>query len=303
MRTPPPLPSALSGTSFTSAHARRAGVSASRLRARDLQHPFHGVHASRPPSDVIARCLAYLRVMPDYAFFSHQTAAALLGVPLPPGIADDHLHVSVSFPRTPPRGRGIIGHSLGSVEGFVVGDLPISEPAHVWCQLSGVLERDDLVAAGDFLVGARTRSPLVTDDDLAALAADLHRTKGARSRTWALQRIRFGADSRPESLLRLLLESLGLEGLHVNAPVTVSSGRLVLHPDLSVPKLRLAFEYEGDGHRVDQRQWYLDIERRELLEAEGWRVVRVTARDLFHERAGFVERLQRFVPNVDFERA
>ncbi|MFK3670254.1 hypothetical protein ACI2IX_08770 [Leifsonia aquatica] len=261
------------------------------------------MHLLRPPSDIIARCLAYLRVMPGDAFFSHQTAAALLGVPLPPGIADEQLHVAVAFPRTPPRGRGVVGHSLGSVEGFLVGNLPISQPAHVWCQLSGVLEREDLVAAGDFLVGGRNRSPLVTDDDLAALAADLHRTKGARSRTWALQRIRFGADSRPESLLRLLLEGLGFEGVHVNAPIGVDGGRLVLHPDLSVRQLRLAFEYEGDGHRVDQRQWYLDIERRELLEAEGWRVVRVTARDLFHERAAFVERLQRFVPNVDFERA
>ncbi|GIT80072.1 hypothetical protein LLS1_17410 [Leifsonia sp. LS1] len=155
------------------------------------------------------------------------------------------------------------------------------------------------MAAGDHLVGARGREALVTHDVLAALADELHRTKGSRSRTWALRRIRYGTDSRPESLLRLLLEECGVSGIAVNAPVPVDGGRLVLHPDLTVARHRIALEYEGDGHRVDQRQWHLDIERRELLEREGWRVVRVTARDLFHERAAFVTRLRRFVPNVE----
>ncbi|WP_295121453.1 hypothetical protein [uncultured Leifsonia sp.] len=135
--------------------------------------------------------------------------------------------------------------------------------------------------------------------DLMGAAGALHRTKGSRKRVWALPRIRQGADSRPESLLRLLLEEYGFTGLDVNHPVTVRQGRLVLHPDLSIPHRRLAFEYEGDGHRVDQRQWHTDIERRDLLEAEGWHVVRVTARDLFQDRAAFYERLRRFVTNVD----
>ncbi|MGH1527292.1 DUF559 domain-containing protein [Leifsonia sp. L25] len=78
---------------------------------------------------------------------------------------------------------------------------------------------------------------------------------------------------------------------------------VVLHPDLSIPERRLAFEYEGDGHRVERWQWHKDIERRELLEAEGWRVVRVTAHDLFGDRDAFAERLNRFVPNVAFEGA
>ncbi|WP_025157652.1 endonuclease domain-containing protein [Leifsonia aquatica] len=303
MRTPEPLPSALGGTSFTSEDARLAGVSASRLRARDLSHPFHGVHTFAPSDEVVALCRAYVGVMPDGAFFSHQTAAALLGIPLPPGVAQNPVRVAVAFPRTPPRRRGVIGHSLGSVEGTFVDGLPVSAPAHVWCQLSGMLDREDLVAAGDFLVGARLRAPVITLDDLAALSDELQRTKGARSRAWALRRIRFGADSRPETLLRLFLEERGIAEVQVNAPVTVDGGGLVLHADLSVPRLRLAFEYEGDGHRVDQRQWHLDIHRRELLEAEGWRVVRVTARDLFHDRPTFLSRLQRFVPNVDLARA
>lgn len=248
---------------------------------------------------MLALCQAYLRVMPAGAVFSHQTAAALIGIPLPPAVSHELVHVAVPFPRTPPSGRGVVGHSLGRVDGMVVGGLPISDPAHTWCQLAGVIDREDLVAAGDFLVGARDRSPWVVHEDLDVLADELHRTRGARSRTWALSRLRFGADSRPESLLRLLLEAEGFDELEVNAPISVARGTIVLHPDLSVPSRRLAFEYEGDGHRTDQHQWRLDVERRELLEDEGWRVMRVTARDLFHERPSFVSRLQRFVPNVD----
>ncbi len=288
---------------FTAQEARAAGVRPSRLRARDLYHPFHGVHAPVPPSTVRELCEAFLPLMPESAYFSHQTAAVLLDVPLPASLHVEALHIAVAFPRAAPRGRGVVGHSLGTVDGEIRGGLPICAPALVWCQLAGVLGREDLVAAGDHLVGSRHRVPLADAWELSDAAEALQRTKGARSRSWALRRIRHGADSRPETLLRLLLEARGCTELEVNSPTLVRGGRLVLHPDLSIPRRRIAFEYEGDGHRVDERQWHRDIERRELLEAEGWRVVRVTARDLFQDRDAFLRRLDAFVPNVVFRAA
>jgi len=296
MRTPQPLPSPLVDVPFTRQQALQHGVDDVRLRAHDIHHPFHGVNLATQPADVRALCSSYLAVMPDGAFFSHCTAAALLDIPLPVTASPHPLHVSVLAPRTAPNGRGVRGHSLVRLAGMVVDGLPISAPAHVWCQLSGVIGREDLVAAGDHLVGARARPARVSIDELARLSGRLQRTKGSRARAWALPRIRAGSDSRPESFLRLLLEDQGWEGIRINEPVQVDGGRLALHPDLSVPALRVAFEYEGDGHRVDRRQWGLDIERRELLEAAGWRVVRVTARDLFAGRDAFLTRLQRFVP-------
>jgi very-short-patch-repair endonuclease len=269
------------------------------MRTPPAHRPFHSVRLPFAPRDVRELCRAYLPVMPEGAYFSHQTAADLLGVPLPAELCDGALQVSVAFPRTPPRGRGVNGHSLGSVRGAAVDGLPVCRPALVWCQLSGVLDREDLVAAADHLVGARKRAPVVTLAELTDAAEALQRTKGARARAWALPRIRFGADSRPETLLRLRLEECGLTGLAVNRPVAVRGGGLELHPDLSLPDRRIAFEYEGDGHRVDRRQWHTDIERRDLLEAEQWRVMRVTALDLFGDRDAFRQRLGRFVTNVD----
>ncbi|SDI93688.1 Very-short-patch-repair endonuclease [Leifsonia sp. 98AMF] len=297
MRTPPPLPRPLVGVPFTLSQAQRHGVDALRLRAGDIHHPFHGVNLSYGPGELQELCRAYLRVMPMHAFFSHTTAAELLGIPLPADAPRRPLHVSVLSPRTAPHGRGVTGHSLREIEGMDVSGLPVSMPAHVWCQLSGMLGPSDLVAAGDHLVGARNRPPIVTIDQLAETSARVRRTKGGKARAWALSRIRFGTDSRPESLLRLFLEELGITGLRVNEPVLVADGR-VLHPDLALPDQRIAFEYDGDGHRVERRQWFLDIKRHDLLVAAGWRVLRVTADDLFADRAAFVQRLQRFAPNL-----
>ncbi|MDN4595813.1 hypothetical protein [Leifsonia virtsii] len=258
---------------------------------------------SEPAESIRELCVAYLAVMPSAAFFSHSTAAALLGIPLPSTVSTFPLHVTVRAPRSAPQGRGIIGHSLGSVAGQIVDGLPVCTPAHVWCQLAAEVGGADLVAAADHLVGARARPALATVDELAQLSAQLTRVRGGRARAWALPRIRFGAESRPETLLRLFLEELGFVDLEVNLPVMVDAGRVTLHPDLSLPAARIAFEYEGDRHRMDRRQWSQDIRRRELLEFAGWRVVRVTAADLFHDRRTFVDRLRRFVPNLGSEAA
>ncbi|MDR6970919.1 hypothetical protein [Leifsonia shinshuensis] len=208
------------------------------------------------------------------------------------------LHVSVRSPRTASQGKRVTGHSLRTLRGATVDGLPISAPAHVWCQLSGMIAPEDLVAAGDYLVGARSRPARVTMEELSALSADVHRTKGGKARAWALPRIRSGADSRPETLLRLLLDELGAGEFAVNQPLVLDGGTVTLHPDLALPSERIAFEYEGDGHRVDRRQWFLDIRRHELLEAAGWRVVRVTADDLFRDRDALIARVRRFVPNL-----
>ena len=55
---------------------------------------------------------------------------------------------------------------------------------------------------------------------------------------------------------------------------------LVARADLAYPELKIAIEYEGDGHRTDKDQWRKDIARQRRLEALGWIVIRVTELDL-----------------------
>jgi Protein of unknown function (DUF559) len=41
----------------------------------------------------------------------------------------------------------------------------------------------------------------------------------------------------------------------------------------SYPKLKLIIEYDGWQHRLEQKQWSRDLQRREWLESRGWRII------------------------------
>ena len=227
------------------------------------------------------------------------TAALLFDAPIPETVVSADLDVAVAFPRTPPRGRGVTGHRVTSVAVTLLDGLPVAAAPDVFCQLGAILSGRDLVAVGDSFVtgprvaGARAPSRCRIDDLRAA--ALTHRSKrGAARVAWALDRVRSGADSRPETWLRLLLIEAGLPEPELDVEVDVGSG-LRLHPDLAFSAGKIAFEYEGDGQRVSAWTWRRDIERRELFEAAGWRVIRVTVEDVFRDADRFVARVRRIL--------
>ncbi|MDP9026497.1 MAG: very short patch repair endonuclease [Actinomycetota bacterium] len=231
-------------------------------------------------------------------FFSHATAALLFDAPISDWSMAASLDVAVVFPRTPPRGRGVTGHRVTSVAVSAVSGLPLASAPDVFCQLGAILSGRDLVAVGDsFVTGRRvggTREPARCQLDDLRMAAVTHRTKrGAARVAWALDRVRSGADSRPQTWLRLLLIDAGLPA-ELDVEVDVGFG-IRLHPDLAFSAWKIAFEYEGDYHRVRAATWRSDIERRELFEAAGWRVIRVTANDVFRDVDGFVARVRRIL--------
>jgi len=49
----------------------------------------------------------------------------------------------------------------------------------------------------------------------------------------------------------------------------------VAHADLAYPEFNLVLEYDGDQHRTDKDQYYLDVKRLERITREGWRVIRI----------------------------
>ncbi len=254
------------------------------MRARDIQHPFHGVAgADLRLTTVLERCRAYEPRLLDGQVFSHCTALALWGAPIPRE-GDDLLHLSVRFPRTPPRAVGALGHSLKRWESTVRLGLPVSTAAGAWCESAALLNRIELVAAGDALVtgrrlaGKRALTGATITDLRDALTAR-GGSPGAERARWALDRIRTGVDSFAETELRLLLVRFRLPEPVTDCPIGVA-GALILHSDLGYPLARIAIEYEGDEHRTDRRRWMSDIRRRELMEDAGWRVIRVVQADL-----------------------
>ncbi|GAA1442467.1 endonuclease domain-containing protein [Leifsonia poae] len=285
MRRTVPLPATLP-RAFATSVASEHGVAPRRLRARDVQHPFHGVNAIGDVSAVEA----YRHRMLPGQFFSHHTAAIVHGIPLPrTGRA---VHVAVVAPRTPPRASGVVGHRVSAdVEVVTLPDgTPVCSAADTWCQLAVALSTSDLVAAADHLLGARGRPAIASVDELDLAARRHARGRGARARRDAMARARWGSDSRPESLLRLLVEDLEVGDVLINHPLTV--GGRTLHPDLLVPSRSLILEYEGDHHRVERDQWNHDLARYDAFAAAGWRVMRVTSRQLFDDPEGLARRVR-----------
>lgn len=254
------------------------------MRARDIQHPYHGVlGADLRLTTVLEQCRAYEPRLLDGQVFSHCTALALWGAPIQRGRADA-LHVSVRFPRTPPRAAGIVGHSLQRWESSLRFGVPVSPAAASWCESAALLDRIELVAAGDALVtGARVAGgraiPIARIADLRRALAARGGSPGAGRALWALTRIRTGVDSFAESQLRLILVQHRLPEPVTDCPIAVAGGR-TLHADLGYPDAGIAIEYEGDAHRTSRKRWMRDIRRRELMEDAGWRVIRVVQADL-----------------------
>src|SRR5699024_11006868 len=90
-----PLPGPLLDTSFPVGAAQKGGLSRSRLRANDLTTPFHGVRTHGLNLDsFVDRCRACQARMHSEQFFSHTTAAHLLGLPLPRGLSVTELEVT-----------------------------------------------------------------------------------------------------------------------------------------------------------------------------------------------------------------
>lgn len=295
------LPSHLTGRPFSTAEARRDGVGEGRLRGRDLARPFHGVRSVVEPSDVLDRCRMYLPRLRSGQFFSHDTAALIWRVPMPGDLDPSApLHVSSFAPNRPPRTRGILGHELraGTTRVVTRRGLPVADAVSTWVLLAERLGPDDLVAAGDHLVlDPAILDPL--DPRPYAVRAELvdaaraHRGRGGRALRSAVELVRVGAESRPETLLRLLLVRSGLPEPHVNVVVEDAGGRFIARVDLAYPERRVAVEYDGDHHRTSTRQYDHDIGRFDRLHESGWRVVRVRASGLFRSPAETVARVER----------
>jgi hypothetical protein len=270
------LPRSLSPEGFTVAEARRAGVTPKRLHSTDLEAPFHGVRvATGTPSGVEEMARAYSAVMPTGHYFSHVTAAQLLGMPLPGyALRDSRLHVSAVAPDRAPQGTGIAGHTVFSrPELWIMGGLIVQNPIAVWCELAPLVGLDDLIALGDHLLGVP--DPPFTVDQLGAAVAQRASHRGIRRLREALEWVRPRVESRQETRLRLLLVRAGLPEPETNVYLPLSHQRRRVRGDLVYLQYRTLLEYDGEQHRTDDAQFARDVDRLDGVMAEDWRVIRV----------------------------
>ncbi|MCU1507951.1 MAG: hypothetical protein JWQ12_216 [Glaciihabitans sp.] len=296
------LPPDLSAVPFHVRTASDRHIGEGRLRGTDLKRPFHAVRAVRraPDSeaDVVARAREYSPLLRPGQFFSHTTAARLWNCPLPTSFSEaEPLHVTTQIPERAPRSNGILGHQAPHIPFSIVDrfGLPVSDPVSTWIALAQHLRLDDLVAVADHLilepVFPEPGRPFSSFDDLTTLSHRF-RGRGRRLALAALPLVRSGAESRPETLLRLLLMRAGFPEPSLNFAISGTAGVLG-RADIVFPRWRTIVEYDGDQHRSDDHQYEKDITRIENFVHANWRVVRVRKHGLWRDRGDTIARVDR----------
>ncbi len=195
--------------------------------------------------------------------------------------------------------HSIVGKPFVKISNGLLAPLP----ELCFVQLAQTLSLPELVHAGNALCGTfyidptqpgglGSRLPLTNVSRIAAFLRKnpgLHGSKAARR---ALRWVRDGFASPPESFMWLVLGlehrdgGYALSGLKVNERLNMSrkaagiANRTTLVPDLCAPEARLSIEYDSNAEHLSARQLTLDATKRMALEADGYKVITVTALQL-----------------------
>ncbi|MGO4493940.1 endonuclease domain-containing protein, partial [Arthrobacter sp. 2YAF22_2] len=196
---------------------------------------------------------------------------------------------------------GIIGHAVLAWDDEVetVDGIRISTRARTWLDLARRLSLYELVCTGDELVripriSLEGRSePFATVDGLRSMVNRHSNLQGIVRARAALELMRVGSDSGPETLLRLAMRDAGLPepdlqlSLRPGSPGSPTA-------DLGYRRRRLAVQYDG-GHHLLPAQIFSDRRRDKAFESAGWTVLILTKDDLADGFAGATAKIKRIL--------
>ena len=193
---------------------------------------------------------------------------------------------------------GVVGHRshVLAEEVIVVDGMSLTTRTRTWLDLATALQLDDLVVIADHLLRIPRPEfegrlePFATREELQAILDRHSGRRGLRKARHALALARVGADSPPETRLRLAMARAGLPEPEINKPITDRDGNALHSPDLSLPEYRIAIEYEGEGHG-NPDQIARDIEREERARAADWDEVRISKRHMSNGARRAVEKI------------
>jgi hypothetical protein len=175
----------------------------------------------------------------------------------------------------PAAGLVVRNETLADDEITRVAGLSVTTPVRTAFDLGRHLPRDDAVVRLDALAWTRR----VTVDEIEALIARYPSVRGIRALKVALALVDAGADSPPETRLRLQLTDAGTPPDQTQIVVTVGRGRVLAILDMGWPQLGVAVNYDGAYHQTDRKRYVRDHKILRKLEEMGWIVVRVIAED------------------------
>ena len=256
---------------FTRAAGLRAGLG-KQLRTRAYRQLAHGIYVDADaPDSPLLMAQAVLLPFPANAWASHATAARALALPIPPLPAE---HVTVLQRRERRQRSDVTCHHATTGLVVTIAGTRISAPAQVFLELATQLSLVDLVVVGDHLV----RKKMVTLDALRRHCAEASGPGVAQARA-AAAFVRERVDSPMETRLRMLIVLAGLPEPEINPVMDLPGGKRCY--DLCWRAARLVVEYDGRHHIERVQQWESDIERREEIEDDQWRMLIVTAKGIY----------------------
>ncbi|MCV7061878.1 endonuclease domain-containing protein [Mycolicibacterium vaccae] len=124
---------------------------------------------------------------------------------------------------------------------------------------------------------ALMRATRITTADVRRVAEQHHGARGIVQLRAALDLVDPGAESPQETRTRLVLVKSGLPPEHTQIDVFDRYGYHVGRVDMGWETWKVGVEYDGEQHWADPRQRSRDIDRIAELEAQGWRIIRVSA--------------------------
>jgi hypothetical protein len=267
------------------------------LRAKDLVGAGRLIRAHTGRDLELAERVRVLCAATPDAWASHETAAILCGLGLPPWLGNDP-RVHLSKPHGLPRVRraGIIGHRVHVIPGEVVemDGIRVSGPARTWLDLAHELPLRYLVALGDQLIRIprpelEFRSvPFAYKEGLRLLIRQHPNMKGVEKARLALDEMRVGSDSFPETFLRLAMLDAHLPEPELQLRLDPADPRSPA-ADLGYRKYRIAVQYDGEHHRSREQQ-SRDNRRDEFFINAGWSYFKPNADDLAD---GFLDLISR----------
>jgi very-short-patch-repair endonuclease len=184
-----------------------------------------------------------------------------------------------------PSPPGIVIHrgTIAADEICLRQSIDCTTPARTGYDIGRRTPGDIAIIRIDALLNATRCSPA----EIEQIADRYPGARGIRRLRAALDLVDGGAESPKETELRLLLVRDGLP-----RPVTqIRVGRRRI--DMGWPEWKVGVEYDGEQHWTDPDKHADDIERLEFLAAQGWIIVRVSARQLRYDRAGILGRVRR----------
>ncbi|GAA1529468.1 hypothetical protein SAMN04489751_0435 [Brevibacterium sandarakinum] len=206
------------------------------------------------------------------------TAARLYGLPVPNRIRDYALHIAGDATCIRISRPGVVLHRHQRLNYYDFFDLPLLAVPHLLIEVAPFLDISELVQIGDAAVSTRFSGPRTSVEQLRAELLSRKQVRNRRLLEHAISLIRPAVDSPRETWLRLWIINHGFPEPQVHPEVHSRIKNIALRPDLGYPDIKLAIEYEGDHHRTSPEQFAKDIERRQLMEAEGWTILRVSKR-------------------------